>query len=1274
MPVDLALNETPPSMEMTLTENGPLLVSMPVDDTTAVVAALPRYGALEIMSEPGTSRILPRLPVGSAATLLGFLRDADLTAAKAIAEDLMSDHVTPSDLDIVTAFALGYYLLRHNDLRCRPWVSNLCDRWSDYLDPLILDTALRLREGASPQPARLRGLVMKASSTLPLLSEGGPLLAECLRWASLNGDALEGPDQAQSTPRALEQVGEHLAAACPTLLTCYTAHPGGFQPKRLPTYNVSFEQMTVLMPWRVVASGRDVSMLPWPPSAEFDVLYRLWPTVADRVHKWIVTGDPGTRHPANLEREALDLLAAASTVDGSGSAATAALSELQRAELLSGGAKREAQERALSLFALLRDEEGGMPESSRHDVDTLLGSDRGAVLRAAGGLWREAGDRAAPRLAAWAALLVAGPGLDVELLQNRIRTLIGLEAETADHTHLHEAVFVGRAALAALDRPFDAAGSALAATTAFGMVRWYAITGDAGTLDEAIDLLRAESIDNHVWSAVPAVLVEALTRRASVTGSLQDVDYALAVGHSALAHPDLFATLATGLSAAHLTAFELTGRFADLDDAVVLARRTGHDLSPNLRRWQGNLARALHTRYRATRQLQDLTDAIGLYRELVRDAPQGTRLEARAKLAAALLDHYKRAGGQWALREAAYIADYVVRHTPETHSAYLGRLATVAAAHQLLGERSDAVDLYLRAAEMSLLDDPQAPERVFPLIQPLLDSGTDAGLSAAYSWANLLEATPEATSARAQGLILRGDILRARGEPAADAYRSAARVLGAASETRVQAAVRWARAAHDEGRPQDAVCAWSTAVDAVLRLASVGVDVETRQHLLAEWASVPREAAAYAIASGDPTTALEFLESGRTVLWNQAIDLRGDYSALAVVAPDIAARLAELASALAHPGDRDRVIVLRLAQEWEDLVAQARTYPGFEDFLLRPKADQLVKALGDRTVVVLNAADTRCDALIVTGTGVRVVPLPVAPHEVARATETMRAPMYLALPMVLPWLWENVVRPVLDTLALPPGSPLWWCPTGSFTLLPVHAAGSGDDNVHRRVVSSYTSTVTALVRVIGRPGKSTGTATFVGVDHAPGSDLAVLSAIPQEASAFRDAVGQRLDELLGARATKDAVRTAMANVAVLHLACHAQPSPANPRDSGLELWDGRLTVSELADGLTKPPDLVYLSACHTAVAGTTLPDEAISIAAAFLAAGSRNVIGTLWTVEDSDAAMAASHFYKALRGSGDPARALHNAVTELRARFPEQPAVWATYVHLGAGEVFDNNA
>ncbi|MFD4669529.1 CHAT domain-containing protein [Lentzea sp. NPDC058450] len=1017
----------------------------------------------------------------------------------------------------------------------------------------------------------------------------------------------------------------------------------------------------------------DVVLEPVPIVRRVDPL-QLWLAVAGRVRDWTVTGDPGTRSPGELEREALTLLAALPAVDASGPAGTVALSELQRAELLTGDARTEAQQRGLSLFALLREDDTGVPEPLLHDVNGLLESDREAVLHVAGNLWRAAGDREAPGLVLWAAALVAGPGLDPELLQNRVNTLLGLDAGTGDHTHLAEAVFLGRTALGNLNRPLDTAGSALAGTTAFGLVRWHALTGNSDVLDEAITLLRAETTNDQAWSEVPAILVSALSRRASATGSVPDVEEALAVGRSARALPDADGTLAASLSTAHLEAFELTGRLDDLDDAVVLARLAVDGSPPNRRARQSTLAGALHTRYRATRQLRDLTAAIALYRDAVADVPPNLRLETRANLADALLDLHHRNGDRSALREAADIAGAVVALTPEASPVYAGRLATVAATYELIGDTAEAVTTYRRVAERSRWEDPGTPERVFPLIQLLRESGAEVHLAEARTWADLLvAATPEDAPTHARALILLGDVLRAQGLPATDAYRSAAEAVDAATGTRVIAATRWALAAQAEHGRSDAVRAWATAVDALLQLASIGVDVETREHLLAEWLTVPRDAAACAIECGHPATALEFLEAGRTVLWNQAIDLRGDHSALAAVAPDTAARLTELAGVLAHPGDRDSGTVIRLAREWEGLVAEARTYPGFEGFLQRPRADRLAKALGERTVVVLNASRSRCDALVVTGAGVQVIPLPVSPDDVVAATVTMQAPMHRALPVVLPWLWEKVARPVLDVLALPPGSPLWWCPTGSFTLLPVHAAEAGDDGVHRRVVSSYTSTVTALVRAIGLPERTGGRATFVGVDHPPGSELAVLTAVAQEAAVVERSVGLPLDELQGPQATREAVRAAATGAAVLHLACHAQPSPANPREAGLELWDGRLTVRDLAADLTTPPDLVYLSACHTAAAGLTLPDEAISIAAAFLAAGSRNVVGTLWAVGDRDAATVARFFYEALKRTGDPARALHEAMTALRAQFPKRPAAWAPFVHMGGGEVHDSD-
>jgi hypothetical protein len=54
-----------------------------------------------------------------------------------------------------------------------------------------------------------------------------------------------------------------------------------------------------------------------------------------------------------------------------------------------------------------------------------------------------------------------------------------------------------------------------------------------------------------------------------------------------------------------------------------------------------------------------------------------------------------------------------------------------------------------------------------------------------------------------------------------------------------------------------------------------GLDQTTREHHLREWAGLASDAAAVAVAAGDPARAVELLEAGRSMLWTQALHRRG---------------------------------------------------------------------------------------------------------------------------------------------------------------------------------------------------------------------------------------------------------------------------------------------------------------------------------------------------------------------------------------------------------------
>src|SRR5262249_16879223 len=101
---------------------------------------------------------------------------------------------------------------------------------------------------------------------------------------------------------------------------------------------------------------------------------------------------------------------------------------------------------------------------------------------------------------------------------------------------------------------------------------------------------------------------------------------------------------------------------------------------------------------------------------------------------------------------------------------------------------------------------------------------------------------------------------------------------------------------------------------------------------------------------------------------------------------------------------------------------------------------------------------------------------------------------------ILEWLWETVCGPVLESIAdllLPTGNELprlWWCPTGPLTALPPHGGGlyrrgpgEGAISVGERVVSSYTTTLSAMMRARRPPAPSRpSTLLAVGLPETDG--------------------------------------------------------------------------------------------------------------------------------------------------------------------------------------------
>ncbi|KAK0430704.1 CHAT domain-containing protein [Armillaria borealis] len=527
--------------------------------------------------------------------------------------------------------------------------------------------------------------------------------------------------------------------------------------------------------------------------------------------------------------------------------------------------------------------------------------------------------------------------------------------------------------------------------------------------------------------------------------------------------------------------------------------------------------------------------------------------------------------------------------------------------------------------------------------------------------------------------------------------------------------------------------AFTIAMEAVNHQTWLGLSVVQQHRVISrtpgQMVWVGKSAARAAVHLGFSGMALEWIEQCRSIVWQRILNLRVSMDALAGVEPPLARRLKEISDMLQRDAYFDLLGMeegslemrkqqrYRLAEEWDELVAQTRSLPGFTDFLKPKDSAYFTSCEFGGMVVLLNIFSETCDVIVLGSNKGKVVSFRLGQmngklatslqtrlretfQQSGRHSRDTRASRIWSghaghdvMSDMLSVLWTTVVKPLFDFLDLKPRDSssesdpprLWWCPTGPLSFLPLHAAGlyntaEHGTKVYEFVASSYTPTVGILADISNQRSEEFSGLLTVCQPHTPGQhpipktedEVCSVVQVAVESGLAMDITSLDKDD-----ATPDAVLSGMAEHSWIHLACHACQDLTQPLESAFMLaGDPKegcpLKLTEIAKRANTNADFAFLSACQTVTGDASLSEESVHLAAGMLMAGYRRVIATMWAVNDSDAPIIAENVYKHMLSdgkadSGKSCLALHHATASMRQKVGEKNFMsWVPFIHFGA--------
>lgn len=293
-------------------------------------------------------------------------------------------------------------------------------------------------------------------------------------------------------------------------------------------------------------------------------------------------------------------------------------------------------------------------------------------------------------------------------------------------------------------------------------------------------------------------------------------------------------------------------------------------------------------------------------------------------------------------------------------------------------------------------------------------------------------------------------------------------------------------------------------------------------------------------------------------------------------------------------------------------------------------------------------------------------------------------------PVVYDLLWQHVGNLLTDTRTV------YYSPDGVYSFLSPQVFDRSQRAIAVQFVPSfYDIAARDTLRVVNKLG------VFVAnPDFGVAKNVKVLKALPYTAKECNTIAtlwkdhGGKVQEFQAAQASKENV-LAVQSPAVLHIATHGRLLSDRAQSYGASVPDftaddhplfnsalylaganrsvhgsGMLTAWEAQDMDLYQTNLVALSACETGLGDVVDGEGPMSLSRAFLIAGAKSVLASLWQVPDKESAELMERFYTKYLNGMPKAKALAEAQQEVRTIVKKRygkdiPLYYAAFILVG---------